>query len=114
MAVAESGDDRFSGEEGSSVMRWMFWVASVFAVALLWVNQSAAEPSASGQQGPKATGVVECPPLTQTKYPFLTCVKAEFGTGSVLYGEPELLPAREMPALDPYVERAENSRRGIQ
>ena len=91
-------------------MRCVLWVASVFAVSLLWVGAAAAGSSAPNGQVSAPADAVECPPLTQTKYPFLTCVKAEFGTGSVLFGKPELLPTREMPPLDPYVESAETLR----
>ena len=92
-------------------MRSVVWAASVFAVTLFWVSHAAAETKVSKEQGLKPAGAVECPPLTQTKYPFLTCVKAEFGTGSVLSGKPEILPTSQMPPLDPYVESAENPHR---
>ena len=92
-------------------MRSVVGIVLVFAVTLLWVSHAAAETSPLKEQGTKTDGAIECPPLIQTKYPFLTCVKADSGTGFVFGGKPEILPTSEMPPLDPYVESVDKPHR---
>ena len=89
-------------------MRFFGWMALVFAVTLLWEGGALAESGAPASPLQQSGAAVECPDLTRVKYPFLSCAKAEFGTVVVFGGSPTILPTREMPALDPYVESAED------
>lgn len=52
--------------------------------------------------GAPVSTTVECPWLTRTKYPFLTCTRDQWGQ-IVLSGPVQVLETSQMPEMDPYV-----------
>jgi len=65
-----------------------------------WHDDGVAAPKAASTDPVVTT--VECPWLTKTKYPFLTCTKDAWGQ-IVLSGPVQVLETSRMPAMDPYV-----------
>ena len=90
---------------GRPLEKWMRTLGSALVFMLAGAGSALPEdsPAAAGASAEAANRAVECPLLTQVKYPFIRCETDALGN-VVFDSAPQVIDGLRIPAMDSFIE----------